>query len=146
MVPLVHSCPAARVSSAPTDSLTARPRRRWLALRPSLARDPKRVRAPVFLASPKGSQSSEGRKLQLQPSLEAKATLSQNQLHHFTTHLHDLFFKLFLYSSPLLQCFKTVSSPENQQTVSYNVSTSCLRPVLCFQNLVFNSTFLSFRV
>ena len=53
--------PAARVSSAPTDSLAARPRRRWFDLRPSLAREPKRVCAHVGLARPKGSRSSEGK-------------------------------------------------------------------------------------
>ena len=40
---------AARVPLAPTDSLAARPRRRWLALRPSFARGPPRVRAHVHL-------------------------------------------------------------------------------------------------
>ena len=41
---------AARVSSAHTDSIAARPRRRWLALRALLTRDPQRVRAHVHKA------------------------------------------------------------------------------------------------
>ena len=41
---------AARVSSAHTDSLAVRPRRRWLALCALLTRDPQRVRAHVHKA------------------------------------------------------------------------------------------------